>query len=323
MAAMTDATPDPRAIAAAAAAISPEFRSTPLARHDALDDATGARVWAKVETLTPIRSFKGRGADWFMAAADAEGDDRPLVAASAGNFGQGLAYVAARRGRPLTVFAAETANALKIAAMRRLGAGIRQRGHDFDAAKDAARAYAAENGCRFVEDGAEATIAEGAGTIAWEIDAAGLRPDVMLIPLGNGALATGMGAWIKSTGAATRVIAVAAAGAPAMARSFAAGRCIATAEAATIADGIAVRVPVPAAVAAMAGTVDEVVTVDETTIRAAMRLVHRRLGLVVEPAGVAGLAALLSTPDRFAGATVATPLCGGNLTDEQVATWLI
>lgn len=320
---MTDATPDPQAIAAAAAAILPEFRSTPLARHDALDDATGARVWAKVETLTPIRSFKGRGADWFMTRADAEGDDRPLVAASAGNFGQGLAYVAARRGRRLTMFAAETANALKVAAMRRLGAEIRQQGHDFDAAKDAARAHAAATGARFVEDGAEAAIAEGAGTIAWEIDVAGLRLDFMLIPLGNGALATGMGAWIKSTGAATRVIAVAAAGAPAMAQSFAAGRCIETAEAATIADGIAVRVPVPEAVAAMAATIDEVVTVDEAAIRSAMRLVHRRLGLVVEPAGVAGLAALLSDPDRFRGSMVGTPLCGGNLTDDQIAAWLI
>lgn len=320
---MTDATPDPRAIAAAAAAILPEFRSTPLTRHDALDDATGARLWAKVETLTPIRSFKGRGADWFMARAAADGDDRPLVAASAGNFGQGLAYVATRRGRQLTVFAAETANELKVAAMRRLGAEIRQHGRDFDAAKEAARAYAARNGGRFVEDGAEASIAEGAGTIAWEIDAAGVRPDFMLIPLGNGALATGMGAWIKSTGAATRVIAVAASGAPAMAQSFAAGRCIETSEAATIADGIAVRVPVPAAVAAMAATVDEVLTVDEDAIRAAMRLVHRRLGLVVEPAGVAGLAALLSDAGRFKGSTVATPLCGGNLTDEQIARWLV
>ncbi len=319
---MTDATPDPQAIAAAAAAILPEFRATPLIRHDALDDETGARVWAKVESLTPIRSFKGRGADWFMARAASAGDDRPLVAASAGNFGQGLAYVATRRSRKLTVFAAETANALKVAAMRRLGAEIRQRGRDFDAAKDAARAYAAETGGRFVEDGAEATIAEGAGTIAWEIDQAGLRPDFMLIPLGNGALATGMGAWIKSTHAATRVIAVAAAGAPAMAQSFAAGRCLETAEAATIADGIAVRVPVPEAVAAMAATIDEGVTVEEGAIRRAMRLVHRRLGLVIEPAGVAGLAALLGTPERFAGRTVATPLCGGNLTDEQIAAWL-
>ncbi len=319
---MTDATPKPQAIAAAAAAILPEFRSTPLIRHDALDDDTGARVWAKVETLTPIRSFKGRGADWFLRQASAEGDDRPLVAASAGNFGQGLAYAATRRGRRLTVFAAETANALKVAAMRRLGAEIRQQGRDFDAAKDAARTHAAATGGRFVEDGAEAAIAEGAGTIAWEIDQAGLRPDVMLIPLGNGALATGMGAWIKSTAAATRVIAVAAAGAPAMAQSFAAGRCIETAEVATIADGIAVRVPVPEAVAAMAATIDEVMTVDEDTIRAAMRLAHRRLGLVVEPAGVAGLAALLARPDRFAGRTVATPLCGGNLTDEQIAAWL-
>lgn len=319
---MTDATPDPQAIAAAAAAILPEFRATPLVRHDTLDDDTGAHVWAKVESLTPIRSFKGRGADWFMTRAANDGDDRPLVAASAGNFGQGLAYVAARRGRKLTVFAAETANRLKVAAMRRLGAEIRLAGHDFDAAKDAARAYADKIGGRFVEDGAEAAIAEGAGTIAWEIDAAGVHPDFMLIPLGNGALATGMGAWIKSTGAATRVIAVAAAGAPAMAQSFAAGRCVETAEAATIADGIAVRVPVPAAVAAMTGTIDEVMTVGEQAIRDAMRLVHRRLGLVVEPAGVAGLAALISHRDRFSGSTIATPLCGGNLTDEQIASWL-
>ncbi len=309
----------PDRIEAAARGIDPVFLRSPLLGGTSLDRALGLELHLKVECLNPIRAFKGRGTDWFVA--DVEGT-APLVGASAGNFGQGLARAGRKRGRAVTVFAAQTANPLKLDAMRRLGADVRLSGHDFDAAKLAARAHAAETGARLVEDGAEPAIAEGAGTIALEITGAGVALDAALISLGNGALATGMGAWLRHAAPETQVIGVVAAGAPSMRLSFEAGRAVPTSTADTIADGIAVREPVPFAVECMTATLDAVVAVEDATIRHAMRLLHEHVGLVVEPAGAAGLAALLMEPDRWRGRRVGTVLCGGNVSPEQLRAWL-
>ena len=154
-------------IAEAARVIDPVFLHSPQFVSGALSERLGPRLLCKVELLNPIRSFKGRGADYFLQRLGSE--PRPLVCASAGNFGQGLAYAAARRGRQVTVFAAHTANPLKLERMRRLGAEVRLAGDDFDAAKLAARAYADQTGARFVEDGAEPAIAEGAGSLGAEL----------------------------------------------------------------------------------------------------------------------------------------------------------
>jgi threonine dehydratase len=224
---------------------------------------------------------------------------------------------------PVTVFAAESANPLKVAAMRALGADVRLAGADFDAAKQHAREHAAAAGALYVEDGALPEIAEGAGTIALEVTEAAGVPDVALVPLGNGALVTGVGAWLRHAAPATRVVAVVASGAPSMLHSFHARRAVPTERADTIADGIAVREPVPWAVEQMAATVDEVVAVEDAAIIQAMQLVHEHAGLVVEPAGAAGLAALLAFPDRWRGARVAVPLCGGNVTAAQMREWLL
>ena len=211
---------------------------------------------------------------------------------------------------------------MKVDAMRTLGAEVRLEGSDFDAAKDAARRYASASDAFYVEDGALPEIAEGAGTIALELSESGPMPEIMLVPLGNGALATGIGAWCRYVSSGTRVVGVVAEGAPSMRLSFEARKPIPTAEAATIADGIAVREPVPYAVRTMMDTVDEVVAVSEAAIVRAMRLAHEHLGLVVEPAGVVGLAALLQHPLSWQGARVATPLCGGNVGREDARRWL-
>jgi threonine dehydratase len=140
--------------------------------------------------------------------------------------------------------------------------------------------------------------------------------------VGNGALINGMGAWIKAFAPHTQVIGVCASGAPSMADSFRAGEPRPTVEADTIADGIAVREPVPEAVRQMTSLVDDVVLVDDADVIDAMRMCHEHLGLVVEPAGVAGLAAAARYRERFSGQTVATPLCGGNVTPQQRHEWL-
>jgi threonine dehydratase len=306
----------------AATLIDAVFTGSPVAAHAELDAALGCHLTVKVETLNPIRSFKGRGASWFIQTEGLE-DDRPLVAASAGNFGQGLAYAATRAGRSLKIFAATTANPGKITAMRRLGADLTLEGADFDAAKAAALEWAQRTGARLVIDGNEPTIAEGAGTIALELTQHQATPaDAMLIPLGNGALATGVGTWLKHAWPDTEVIAVAASGAPSMALSFQQGAEVSTPTVDTIADGMAVRVPEAYALETMIGTVDDVTLVDDEHIVTAMQLVHRHLGLVVEPAGAGGIAALLQDPARWANKNVVSILCGANIDHDRASGWL-
>lgn len=311
--------PSAHNIAAAMTVIDPIFLHTPLLRGSSLDRALDAELFCKVETLNPIRSFKGRGTELLVAHLR---DARPLVCASAGNFGQGLARAATRRGRSVVVFAARRANALKVEAMRTLGAEVRLSGADFDAAKNTSRRFAASSDAYYIEDGALPEIAEGAGTIALELSEAGVSPEVVLTPLGNGALATGIGTWCRHAEPNARVIGVVAASAPSMRLSFAARAPVSTTKAETIADGIAVREPVPYAVECMRDTIDEVVSVSEKSILRAMRLVHGHLGLVIEPAGVVGIAAMLEYSTRWRGARVAVPLCGGNVTQLDMRAWL-
>lgn len=310
----------PFRIAEARSLIPPIFLNSPLRTSADLNRHLGMSVWLKDETENPIRSFKGRGTGLFVARE--LGAATTLVAASAGNFGQGLAYSATRAGHRVIVFAAENASTIKIDAMRDLGAEVILYGSDLDAAKDRARAFAAEKGLHFVEDGAEPAIAEGAGTIALEIAETVPALDAVFVPLGNGALATGIGCWFRHHSPNTRIIAVAAQGAPCMALSFASGQAVETRVVDTIADGIAVRTPVPFAVTSMCETVDEVMLVSDSLILEAMRLVQRHTGRVIEPAGAAGLAGLLERRRDYSGARIATILCGANLTAQQISTWL-
>lgn len=313
----------PSRISEAYRTLDPSFRDSPQRYATELSRRLDLSLVLKDETQNPIRSFKGRGADFFVSQLEGSPE---LVCGSAGNFGQGLAYAARRRGLRVTVFAAENANPQKVDNMRALGARVILSGADFDAAKEAAAAYATERGALFVVDGREPAIAEGAGTVALELclwpepfDAVPF--DAVLVPLGNGALACGMGCWLKARSPGTRVIGVVAAGAPSMARSFHSAQPVTTATAETIADGIAVRLPIAEAVAALPQFVDEVLEVSEASLLAAMRAVIDETGLLIEPAGAAGLAALLEGRDRFRGQRVATPLCGGHVTDEQARRW--
>lgn len=306
-------------ILAAATHIDATFLETPLLRRTALDADLGCELLLKIECLNPIRSFKGRGAELFAATELAP--NTKVVCASAGNFGQAMAYAAGRRGHACTVFAAETASVIKIEAMRRLGAKVQLAGADFEAAKSAASGHAASVGARFVEDGAEPAIAEGAGTIGLEL-ARFAELDTIVVPLGDGALLAGIGAALRHVAPRTRIVAVVATGAPAMQRSLAAGRVIETERADTIADGIAVRAPVPEALAMLEGRYDAVVAVSDADIIQAMAVAADRLGLVIEPAGAAGVAAILADATAFAGQRAATILTGGNVSLQHLCRWV-
>ena len=310
-------------IADAARSIDPVFLHTPQFVSEGLSARFGCELTLKVETVNPIGCFKGRGASFFVERMAASGGVTPMVCASAGNFGQALAYACRARRIPLTVFASVHANPLKVTKMRGFGADVRLEGDDFDAAKIAAAGWAKENGAWMVEDGRQTEIAEGAGSIGVELLASGKSFDVVLLPLGNGALLTGVARWIKAHSPETRVIGVSSVHARAMHDSWKAGRIIESTDARTIADGIAVRIPIPEAVWDMNGIVDDVFLVEEASILLAMKLLLTEERLIVEPAGVVGVAALVEHSGLREYGRVATVVCGSNMTREQIGEWLL
>jgi threonine dehydratase/peptide deformylase len=310
-------------IAEAAQRIDPVFLGSPQLVCEPLAERAGCRLTLKVETVNPIRSFKGRGTDYAVGKLIEAGERPAIVCASAGNFGQGMAYACRKHGLAITVFTARGANPLKLARMRALGAELAVAGDDLDSAKQAARAWAAARGARFVEDGAEPHVSEGAGSIGVELLARGDGFDAIVVPVGDGALINGIARWVKAAAPATRVIGVCSRGAPAMAQAWRRGALApgVPPPVTTIADGIAVRAPIAASLADMRGVVDDFVEVDDDALIEAMRWVHAHAGLVTEPAGVAGLAAVLAHPAELAGREVATVIYGGNVTADQLAAF--
>jgi threonine dehydratase len=317
--------------------INPVFLHSPQYEDSTLNTALGRRVVVKVETANPIRSFKGRGADFFTRSLDPR---QKIVCASAGNFGQAMAYAGRSRGIPVAVFVARDVNPAKAERMRALGAEVTLCDGDFDVAKLNARQLAADHPeSIFVEDGAEDGIAEGAGTIGVELLAAGAF-DTVVVPLGDGALITGIAAWIKDRSPRTQIIGVCPEATPAMLHAWREARGMPpVAQAAhtssspqdgtslagtdlkqpsqTIADGIEVRVPVQTSVEKMKNLVDDILLVSDDALIDAMRLSASALGLVLEPSGAAGLAAIRC--HELPGPRLATILTGSNIHPQMLA----
>jgi peptide deformylase len=309
-------------IARSAEVIPTEFLNSPQYNCEPLSKALGCELTIKLDFANPIRSFKARGASFFVSEMQRRGDKRAIVCGSAGNWGQAMAYACRSFGLPIVIYAAVNANPLKIARMQALRAEVRLEGKDFDAAKDAAKAYAKRINGWMVEDGFDPEISEGHGTLAMELLARGDVFDSIAIPLGNGAMLNGMARWIKAASPATRVLGMCAAGADAMEKSWRHKTMITPDRAYTIADGIAVRVPIPEAVDDMQGMVDDVLLITDAHIIEAIRLVYQHAGLLLEPAGAVGVAAIVAHPAVFAGKNVATVLCGSNITQNQIEQYL-
>ena len=311
--------------------IDPVFLHSPQYEDGTLNAALGRRVLIKVETANPIRSFKGRGADFFARSLD---PGQKIVCASAGNFGQAMAYVGRSRGIPVEVFVARDVNPAKAERMRALGAKVTVCDGDFDVAKLNARQLAAGHPeCIFVEDGAEDAITEGPGTIGVELLAAGAI-DTVVVPLGDGALIAGIAAWIKDRSPGTQIIGVCPEATPAMLHAWRdargmphnspaarGGRSLAKTDVnqhtQTIADGIEVRVPVQKSVEKIKNLVDDIVVVNDGELIEAMRLSASALGLVLEPSGAAGLAAIRRY--ELPGERLATILTGSNIHPQMFA----
>lgn len=304
-------------IARAAELIDPVFLNTPQYVDEQLCAALGRRVLAKIETLNPLRSFKGRGVD--LLARELAPDTR-MVCASTGNFGQALGYAATRHGLSAEVFVPADTSQVKLTRMASLGARVHQ--VQGGGAERAARTFAQEHeDAVLVKDGLHPRVAEGAGTIGVELLAAG-PIDTVVLPVGDGALISGVARWFKEHSPSTRIVGVCARGAASMAQSWRSGRVLATESADTFAEGIAISDPIPESVARMRVLVDDMVLVQDADMLAAMRTALLTLGVLPEPAGAAGLAAI-ATHD-LPGEVVATVITGANastdLFDQALAT---
>ncbi|MGP3969246.1 threonine ammonia-lyase [Streptomyces sp. 6N223] len=310
-------------IARAAETIDPLFLNTPQYVDGQLCERLGGRrVLVKVETLNPLRSFKGRGADFHVGELARRSPGATVVCGSGGgNFAQAIAWAARRHGLRAEVFMPAGMSPVKLRRAASLGATVHAVSHDV---KAAARAYAAGAADRvFVEDGRDAAVAEGAGTIGVELlrDGAGAEPfGAVVLPLGDGALITGVARWVKAHAPGVRVLGAASVNAPALYRSWRTGEVTEAVPENVFAAGINITRPTAEAVARTRALVDDIVLVTDEELLSAMRLAAETLGVLPEPAGAAGLAAVAAhggalqgdDTDADANGTVATVITGAN-----------
>ncbi|WP_405847913.1 pyridoxal-phosphate dependent enzyme [Streptomyces niveus] len=308
-------------IRAARRLIDPVFLDTPLYRCEALEPGLGCAVSVKLETANPVRSFKGRGTEVVASLLGGEGA-REVVCASAGNLGQALAWSGRGRGLGVRVVASRFATRAKLDRIRALDATLELVDGDHELARERAAEIARYDGIRLVEDSLDIETCEGAATIGLELADAAPSFDAVLIALGGGALATGVGHVLKALAPGIEVICVQPLGAPAMTRSWRQRRVVTTESADTIADGVAGRFPIPAVLDDLLLVADDAVLVQEASIIAGMRMLHDHAGLVVEPSAALGVAAVLEDRDRFAGRHVATVVCGSNVDVDAYHRWI-
>ncbi|WP_460063184.1 threonine ammonia-lyase [Streptomyces sp. YKOK-I1] len=312
---------DTARIRAARRVIDPVFLDTPLYRCEALEPVLGCTVSIKLETANPVRSFKGRGTE-VVASLLAGRESRAVVCASAGNLGQALAWSGRGRGIDVTVVASRFATAAKLDRIRALDAALELVDGDHETARARAAAIARYDGIRLVEDSLDIETCEGAATIGLELVDTAPSFDTVLIALGGGALATGVGHVVKALAPQVEVICVQPLGAPAMTRSWHQRRVVTTDSAETIADGVAGRRPIPAVLNDLLQVADDAVLVQEASIIAGLRTLLDHAGLVVEPSAALGIAAVLEDRDRFAGRHVVIVVCGSNVDMAAYRGWV-
>ncbi|MEU2115495.1 threonine ammonia-lyase [Streptomyces sp. NPDC016459] len=279
-------------------------------RH--LSSLVGAPVHLKCENLQRTGSFKLRGAYVRIAGLRPEERAAGVVAASAGNHAQGVALASKLLGVHATVFMPVGAPLPKVAATREYGADVRMHGHVVDETLAAAERYARETGAVFIHPFDHPDIIVGQGTVGLEILEQCPEVRTILVGVGGGGLAAGIGLAVKSVRPDVKVIGVQAEGAAAYPPSLEAGHPVVVDSPVTMADGIRVGRPGDVPFTLVQEYVDEVVTVSEDALSSALLLCLERAKMVVEPAGASPVAALLSDPKAFAGPVVAV-LSGGNV----------
>ena len=286
---------------------------TPLLQAHMIGHRLDAEVWLKREDCTPIGSFKLRGA---IMTAGALADGVPpagVYVASAGNYGLAIVYACARYGIPVTVIAPEGATPSKLDRIRLMGGTVEIHGRDFDVAKGHAKEKAREAGGVFWEDGVIEEMATGAGTIATELLRDPEPWDMVVVPLGNGSLVKGIAQEMKRRSPSAEVVAVVAEGAPSMAQALRGQAWDESATIDTLADGLAVRVPIPKIVEELIALVDDVWTVSESDILPAVKTLMELEQVLAEPSAATPIAAMAGHRDEIRGKRVAAIVSGAHL----------
>jgi threonine dehydratase len=287
---------------------------TPVASSDTLNRAWNCRVFFKLEMLTTTGSFKERGALYKLNSLSSEERERGVVAASAGNHAQALAFHAARMNIPCTIVMPEAAPLIKVRNTTAHGANVILHGNDYDEARAHAYELSESDGQVYVSGFDDPWIIAGQGTIALELLEQVPDFDCVVVPVGGGGLIAGIASVIKKHRPQTRIIGVQASQVPSARAAIQAGHPVEIPAGSTIADGIAVRKVGKLCFDAIEKHVDQIVEVDEPEIAQAVLLMLEQEKAVVEGAGAVGVAALMSGKiSGIEGNTVVIILSGGNI----------
>ena len=308
---------------AALAEVRETFAGTPQYAWPLLASRVGAEVWVKHENHTPTGAFKVRGGLIHMARLARDGAaPNGIISATRGNHGQSLAFAGRRFGIAVTIVVPHGNSREKNAAIRSFGATLIEHGADFDAARDFAIRMAHEQGLRFAPS-FHPDLVLGVATWALELFRGAPPLDALYVPIGLGSGICGAIRTRDILGLDTEIVGVQSAHAPAYARSIAAGRVVQLDSADTLADGLAVRIPDPAALAIIKDGASRILTVTDDEVAAAMRAYWTDTHNLAEGAGAAPLAGLLQERAAQAGRRVGVVLCGGNIDLDLFQSWVL
>ncbi|ODU22644.1 MAG: threonine ammonia-lyase [Sphingomonas sp. SCN 67-18] len=308
-------------VRAAAARIGDHIIRTPTLKSQTLSMMTGAEVWLKFENHQFTAAYKERGALNTLLLMAPEARAKGVIAASAGNHAQGLAYHGSRLGIPVTIVMPRSTPTVKVMQTESHGATVILEGETFDAANAHARLLEVERGLTFVHPFDHPHIIAGQGTVALEMLADAPAIDTLVVPIGGGGLFSGMGTAARGLRPDIELIGVQAELYPSMYARL--KHVELPCEGDTLAEGIAVKQPGALTSRIVEALADDIVLVGEAHLEKAVALLLQIEKTVVEGAGAAGFAALLAQPERFAGKTVGIILCGGNIDTRLLANVLL
>jgi threonine dehydratase len=290
---------------------------TPVTKSLFNSDRMGSGVFFKLENFNITGSFKIRGAGNALLSDQNSKENTRVIAASAGNHAQGVAYMARLLGRPATIFMPERTPMVKVVATKSHGAEVVLTGSVYDDAFQAAIEFKKQNGGTLIHAFADAAVINGQGTVGLEILEQLPNTGIVVIPIGGGGLIGGVGCAVKTLRPEIKVIGVQTKSFPAMKQSLASGKIIETSASNTIADGIAVKRPSPRTLALAQHYVDDIVLVNDDEIAAAIMSLMEKDHILAEGAGAAGVAAIQVYSQQIKqmadGKDICCVICGGNI----------
>ncbi len=308
-------------VRAAAARIKGAVVRTDCDYSRTLSEITGADIWLKFENLQFTAAYKERGALNALLHLDEDQRHRGVIAASAGNHAQGLSYHGSRLGIPVTIVMPRTTPTVKVMQTEAVGGKVVLEGETFDEAYEHARSMEQQLGLTFIHPFDHPLVAAGQGTVALEMLEDVPDLDMLVIPVGGGGLASGMGTAARAINPNIGLIGVEAALFPSMYNRLKGTDLSCGGD--TLAEGIAVKEPGAFTAQVLAGLLDDIVLVSEAALEGAVSLLLQIEKTVAEGAGAAGLAAVMSYPDLFRGRKIGIPICGGNIDTRLLANVLL